>query len=73
MARYECPRCHEACFTTDPPHLCSDLRKRHDRQAKAVALIVDVLDRYYIESGYDPETVALEIIGAISGRDLGTD
>lgn len=75
MARYECARCHEACFTTDPPHLCSDIRKRHERQAKAVELVSEIIrqripGRAVIDGWVDD--FALDIVKALSGRDLGT-
>jgi hypothetical protein len=64
VTRYECQRCHAICFTTDPPHLCADLRKRLERQEKAVAIVVAIL-------GPGSEDQALEIVKALSGRDLG--
>lgn len=70
MSRYECQRCHATCFTTDPPHLCADLRKRLDRQEKAISLVRDVLLRTIPQaSNYDE--AATEVVKALAGRDLG--
>lgn len=71
MARYTCERCGADENTLNPPHLCKDIRKRHERQEKAVKIVTDILDGY--EFTYHPEEVALEIVQALAGRDLGTD
>jgi hypothetical protein len=71
MSRYECQRCHEVCFTTNPPHVCKDIRKRHERQAKAVELVVGVLAQYGLRQVDAREAIALDIIKALAGRDLG--
>jgi len=60
-------RCGETCFTTNPPHLCRDIRKRHERQEAAVRLVVEILAGEYASD----EDRALAIIAALSGRDLG--
>lgn len=43
MSRYECPRCEKVCFTTDPPHLCDDVKKRHERREKMRAAVYDII------------------------------
>lgn len=70
MSRYTCERCGADENTLNPPHLCRDIRKRHERQAKAVAIVAAILEDIEF---IDPEVVALEIVQALSGRDLGTD
>lgn len=79
MSREECTRCHVIYFTTDGEHLCKDLKKRLERQTKAIKLITDILKEYgddqYDCALFDTEleTVALRIIKVLSGRDLGDD
>ena len=43
MARYECERCREVCFTTDPEHVCKDIRKRLARREKQKKTIIGIL------------------------------
>ena len=77
-SRY-CSRCGVATHAPDPPHLCKDLRERYERQAKAVTIIVEILKTRFPdlpnEGGILPEwwdEVALDIVQALAGRDLGT-
>lgn len=76
MTRYTCNRCGTVDFTTNPPHLCKDLRKRLERQQKAIALVMGVLHDACLE-GTDmivvDEFVAIDIVRALSGRDLGVE
>lgn len=76
MSRYQCTRCGETCFTTDPPHVCKDIRKRLERQTNAVERIRTIMLDYGLSDadvgGNTLDDVALAIIGALSGRDLGT-
>ena len=68
MSRYICPRpaCGEVCFTTDPPHLCKDVKKRHERREKMVTAVCDILyaNTMFAPSG-DNEPVAQEIVGTL--------
>lgn len=77
MARYTCTRCGVECNTTNEPHLCKDVKKRYERQAKAVAIVNDILmDNFYDEENYSNgyyELVAVAIVKALSGRDLGVE
>lgn len=43
VARYECPRCGEVCFTTNPEHLCKDIAKRLARRERQVEEVMDIL------------------------------
>jgi hypothetical protein len=72
VARYQCERraCREIVHTTDPPHLCKDLRQRLARQQQALALIMPILAPFVERTG-DTEEVALRVIKALAGRDLG--
>lgn len=67
MARYFCERCNADCNTLDPPHLCKDLKKRYERQAKAIAKINAIFERYGLGAN---EELAVDIVRAISGLDL---
>lgn len=77
MARYTCQRCKAVCNTTDDPHLCADLKKRYERQAKAVSLVKEILRKHVYDDEYGTyrdeyyDEVAIEIVKALSGRDLG--
>lgn len=81
MARYECVRCKAVCHTTDPEHLCADIRKRYERNAKAVALVAEILGRHFgtpaalAHEKADEDVLhliaAYEIVKALAGRDLG--
>lgn len=81
MARYTCDRCGVECNTTNDPHLCADLKKRYERQAKAVKIVSDILrDNLNLtdEGGYDYpneyyDVVSIAIIKALSNRDLGVE
>lgn len=77
MAKYTCERCKVECNTTNEPHLCKDLKKRLERQTKAVKTVSDILmDNFYDEEQYSHgyyEIVALAVVKALSGRDLGVD
>ena len=72
--RYECARCGAMCNTLDPPHLCPDLAKRYERQKAAVELVREILGRYRVRIRFPAvqEQIALDIVKALSGRDLGT-
>ena len=72
--RYECPRCHQPVFSTGPEHLCADLAKRYERQKAAVELVREILGRYRVRIRFPAvqEQIALDIVKALSGRDLGT-
>jgi hypothetical protein len=69
------------CNTLDEPHLCKDLKKRYERQAKAIEIVVKILETYYDEDyvarADDPPfthtDVAAEIVKAIGSRHLGVD
>lgn len=76
--RVECQRCGAISNTTDKEgHLCKDLAKRYERQAKAVDLIMPILQELVDDTGgvwLDEEHLqnyALEIIKAIGARDNG--
>ncbi len=76
MARYECERCKATLNTTDfdendpnSGHLCKDIKKRYERQARAVALIGGILSPYF-ESSEEMEEVAVQIVRKISGLNL---
>jgi len=43
MARYTCERCGADCNTMDQPHLCKDVKKRYERNKKAIDLVTTVL------------------------------
>jgi transposase-like protein len=75
MARYWCQRCGEESNTLDEPHLCKDLKKRYERNAKAIAIVVDILtpELHSRITKDEVEAMAAEIIKALSGRDLGVD
>ena len=79
MARYTCKRCKADCNTLDEPHLCKDLKKRYERQHKAIALIMDIFYKYDMRPHVDPfdpiskEDIAAEIVKAIGSRHLGVD
>lgn len=66
-----CPRCGADVHVPDPPHLCPDLAKRFERQKAAFDLVIPILEATY-GPGFIHEKVALDIIRALSGRDLGT-
>jgi len=72
VARYWCQRCKQESNTLDEPHLCKDVKKRYDRNRKAVETVVGILNRSYGESEYNTD-IAADIIKALSGRDLGVD
>lgn len=44
MARYECVRCDEVCFTTNPEHLCKNIRQRLARREKQIKATIGILD-----------------------------
>lgn len=69
MARYWCQRCKAESNTLDPPHLCADLRVRYERQAKAIEMIEAIVEEGRISR--TSEDIAIEVLTAISGRDLG--
>lgn len=73
MTRIICERCKTVTFTTDPPHLCKDLKERYARQKKAVDKISNIIAPYLLlETSEEVEEVALKIVKAISGlSDLG--
>jgi hypothetical protein len=76
VARYTCQRCGADCNTLDQPHLCKDVKKRYERNAKAVAIVVEVLVTYFKGTTMKPEYLeglATEVVKALSGRDLGVD
>jgi transposase-like protein len=80
LARYTCKRCKADCNTLDDPHLCKDLKKRYERNAKAVTLVMDVLKEYRVDiamplngGASTAEDLATAIVKALSGRDLGVD
>jgi transposase-like protein len=73
MARYWCQRCKQESNTLDEPHLCKDLKKRYERNAKAVKLVQEVLDKWLLDEFADTEELAAEIVKALAGRDLGVD
>lgn len=82
MARYFCERCKADCNTLDEPHLCKDLKKRYERNKKAIEIVSDIVEKFIEKHGYDPtysispdklEEVSAEIVKALSGRDLGVD
>lgn len=72
----KCDRCRAAVHgrAQDQPHLCKDLAKRLERQTKAVQIVRSILiDRAGDIAGDLTEDAALEIVKALSGRDLGVD
>lgn len=72
MARYTCPRCHATANTTTlGGHLCADLAKRLARQTKAVESVTAILERDVHEYDGLLEDIALDIVKALAGRDLG--
>ena len=71
MAKYTCARCGALLNTTTAEaHLCADLAKRYARQAKALDAIQVVFEKHGIVAS---DEVGLDIIRALSGRDLGVD
>ncbi len=66
----KCPRCGGDIHAPDPPHLCKDLAERYARQKAALDLVIPILEATY-GPGFRHENVALDIIRALSGRDLG--
>ena len=73
MASYICQRCKVRCYTTDEPHLCKDLKSRLARQTKAVAIVrTTILDNIECDPGV-ADIVALAIVEALAGRDLGVE
>ncbi len=71
MAKYICARCGALLNTTTAEaHLCADLAKRYARQAKALDAVNAVLAKHGIEAN---DALGLDLIRALSGRDLGVD
>lgn len=78
MARYWCQRCKQESNTLDEPHLCADLKKRYERNKKAVEIVKNIFNQYNFNGMPDlDETnlddVAADIVKALAGRDLGVD
>jgi hypothetical protein len=76
MARYTCERCKADCNTLDDPHLCKDLKKRYERNAKAVEIVSNILRNMLYDENTDHyyyDDVAVEIVKALGNRDLGVD
>lgn len=74
MARYWCERCKQESNTLDEPHLCADLKKRYERNKKAVDSIVQILRDNELDLwDRNFEDVAVKIIKALAGRDLGVE
>lgn len=77
MARYECGRCNEVCFTTNPEHICKDIRKRLARREKQVNAVVGVLDdkMSYYPNGDTKlrESVAREIVMILANMGVEDD
>lgn len=75
MARIRCVRCGVMGNTLDPPHLCADIKKRYERNAKAVEIVSTILFNNFYEAGIEDPSyfndIAAEIVKALSGRDLG--
>jgi transposase-like protein len=84
MARYTCKRCKADCNTLDDPHLCKDLKKRLERNAKAIDLVKNILlsstqegetwpGKYHYFYDEKVDDIATEIVKVLSGRNLGVD
>jgi hypothetical protein len=77
MARYKCKRCGVESNTLDEPHLCKDLKKRHERNSNAISVVVHILEEHHLRpprvDDCTSEEIAAEIVKALSGRDLGVD
>lgn len=43
MARYWCERCGEESNTLSEPHLCKDVKRRHERRQKQALAVYDIL------------------------------
>lgn len=73
MARYTCQRCGVVEFTTNPPHLCRDLRKRLERNTEAIAIVRAVLEQHEgaMVTQDLMDEVAPDVVKALAGRDLG--
>ncbi len=76
MARYECERCHEVCFTTNPPHICKDLVRRLERENRQIDAVEKLLNRYLMEpaiAGMSNREIANEIVKALKNLGLNED
>lgn len=74
MARYECPRCNKICFTTEPEHVCKDIRQRLARREKQIRATMGILDSEMPHPNADEDfrrMVAEKIVGVLAN--LGVD
>jgi hypothetical protein len=67
--KHTCTRCGAQVGSFDPPHLCSDLAKRLARQEAVITMVEQIILR---RTARKDRLLAMEIVEALAGRDLGT-
>jgi hypothetical protein len=71
---YNCVRCDALVKPHQGEHICADVQRRRDRQARQIGAVIDILGDYgEVENGFDRAVVAEAIVKRLNNLGVGQD